>query len=213
VTQGVLTRSVRDTANFYAGAEAYWRNPRLPPVRSVVGPGRTRLRIGVLLDSPNGVATDDETRACVQSTADLLSRLGHHVEETTSPVGARFADDFSLYWALLGLLVTSTGRRVIDPGFDATRTDDLTRGLARMCRRRLAGTPGMLYRLRRVTQASEDAFEPAWSPDGQTIAYSRAGSIVTIDPGGANVSVLTDPDGNDSSPDWNPRPTDGQEES
>ena len=60
VTQGVLTRSVRDTANFYAGAEAYWRNPRLPPVRSVEGPGRTRLRIGVLLDSPNGVVTDDE---------------------------------------------------------------------------------------------------------------------------------------------------------
>lgn len=158
VTQGVLTRSVRDTASFYAGAEAYWRNPRLTPVRSVEGPGRTRLRIGVLLDSPNGVATDDETRACVQSTADLLSRLGHHVEETTSPVGARFADDFSLYWALLGLLVTTTGRRVIDPGFDATRTDDLTRGLARMCRRRLAGTPGMLYRLRRVTHEYRKVF-------------------------------------------------------
>jgi amidase len=112
----------------------------------------------VLLDSPNGVATDDETRACVQSTADLLSRLGHHVEETTSPVGARFADDFSLYWALLGLLVTTTGRRVIDPGFDATRTDDLTRGLARMCRRRMARTPGMLYRLRRTAHEYRKVF-------------------------------------------------------
>ena len=67
--------------------------------------------------------------------------------------------------------------------------------------------------LRRLTQASEDAFEPAWSPDGQTIAYSRAGSIVTIDAGGANVSVLTDPDGNDSSPDWNPHPAEGEEQS
>ena len=67
--------------------------------------------------------------------------------------------------------------------------------------------------LRRVTQAAEDAFEPAWSPDGKTIAYSRAGSIVTIDAGGANVSVLTDPDGNDSSPDWNPHPAEGEEQS
>jgi len=158
VTQGVLTRSVRDTANFYAGAEAYWRNPSLPPVRSVEGPGRTRLRIGVLLDSPNGVATDDETRACVLSTADLLSGLGHHVEETTSPVGPRFAEDFSLYWGLLGLLVTTTGRRVIDARFDATLTDNLTRGLARMCRRDLARTPGMLYRLRRVTHQYRKAF-------------------------------------------------------
>lgn len=68
--------------------------------------------------------------------------------------------------------------------------------------------------LRRVTQASEDAFEPAWSPDGQTIAYSRAGSIVTVDAaGGKTPSVLTDPDGNDSSPEWNPHPAEGEEQS
>ena len=67
--------------------------------------------------------------------------------------------------------------------------------------------------LRRLTQAAEDAFGPSFSPDGQTIAYSRAGSIVTIDPGGANPTVLTDPDGNDSSPDWNPRPAEGKEQS
>jgi hypothetical protein len=37
--------------------------------------------------------------------------------------------------------------------------------------------------------------------------------MVTIHPGGANVSVLTDPDGNDSSPDWNPHPAEGEEQS
>jgi Tol biopolymer transport system component len=67
--------------------------------------------------------------------------------------------------------------------------------------------------LRKLTESTEDAFEPAWSPDAKTIAFSREGSIVTIDPTGAQQRVLTDPDGNDSSPDWNPRPGDGEEQS
>jgi amidase len=149
---------VRDTARFYAEAERYWRNPKLPPIRSVEGPSRTRLRIGVVVDSVTGTPTDDETRAAVLSTAELLSDLGHHVEQTALPVPARFAEDFSLYWGLLGLLVASAGTRVIDRAFDVSRTDNLTRGLAKMCRRELARTPGMLVRLRRSTQEYRKLF-------------------------------------------------------
>jgi amidase len=157
-TQGVLTRSVRDTARFYADAETRWRNPSLPPVRLVEGPARTRLRVGLVLDSPLGVPTDHETRAAVLSTAELLGDLGHHVEESPMPVQRRFADDFSLYWGLLGLLVSTSGTRVFDPGFDLSRTDNLTRGLAQMCRRALLRTPAMLVRLRRSAQEYHKAF-------------------------------------------------------
>jgi amidase len=157
-TQGVLTRSVRDTARFYAGAESYWRNPKLPPIRAVEGPSRTRLRVGIVLDSANGVATDEETRACVLSTAELLSDLGHHVEETPLPVQRRFADDFTLLWGLLGLLVSTSGTRVFDPAFDLSRTDNLTRGLAEMCRRALVRTPGMLLRLHLSTREYRKVF-------------------------------------------------------
>lgn len=157
-TQGVVTRSVRDTAHFFASAEEYWRNPGLPPVRSVDGPSRTRLRVGVVLDSVL-VPTDQETRACVLSTAELLAVLGHHVEETRAPVGRRFAEDFSLYWDLLGLLAVSTGRRTFGPDFDATRTDNLTQGLARTCRRRLARVPSTIFRLRRSTREYRKGFE------------------------------------------------------
>ena len=35
VANGVLTRSVRDTAAFYREAERIWRNPKLPPIGDV----------------------------------------------------------------------------------------------------------------------------------------------------------------------------------
>ena len=67
--------------------------------------------------------------------------------------------------------------------------------------------------LRRVTFSTEDAFEPAWSSDGKTLAFSRGGSILTIDRSSAQPKVLTEPDDNDSSPDWNPRPVEAEEQS
>jgi amidase len=158
-TQGVLTRTVRDTARFYAAAEEQWRNPRLPPVRSVEGPGRTRLRVGVVLESVLPVSVDQDTRACVLSAAELLSALGHRVEEAPTSGTPRLADDFSLYWAFLGFLASSTGRRAFGPDFDVSRTDNLTRGLARTCRRQLARVPGMIRRLRRSTRDYRRLFE------------------------------------------------------
>jgi TolB protein len=58
---------------------------------------------------------------------------------------------------------------------------------------------------RRLTHSGPSAIEPAWSPDGTTIAFSRDGSIVTTDLKG-NEKDLTNPDNNDSSPAWNPKP-------
>ncbi|MGN6132522.1 MAG: amidase [Nocardioidaceae bacterium] len=152
VAQGVLTRSVRDTAGYFAAAEAVRRARALPPVRRVTGPSRTRLRIGLVLDSVTGTPTDDETRAAVQETATLLEELGHHVEEVRPPGGQQFVEDFSLYWGMLGFLICRTGRLAFGRDFDVDRTEDLTRGLADMCRRRLRQLPGAVRRLRRSTR-------------------------------------------------------------
>ncbi len=157
VSQGVLTRTVRDTARFFAGAEAVRRAPGLPPVRYVEGPGRTRLRVGLLLDAVTGARTDAETGAAVWETAALLEGLGHWVEETTAPVGPRFAEDFARYWSLLGLGVT-TGGRALGRDFDATKTDTLTRGLAARSRRDLPRLPGAIRRLRHSTARYRAAF-------------------------------------------------------
>jgi Tol biopolymer transport system component len=57
----------------------------------------------------------------------------------------------------------------------------------------------------RVT-SGEDSFEPAWSSDGRTIAFSKEGAIFAIDVESGDERMLTDPENNDSSPDWRPRP-------
>jgi amidase len=159
ISQGVVTRTVRDTAAFFAGAESHWRNTKLAPVRHVVAPSATRLRVGLIVDSVTGTPTDEETRRAVLETAELLDGLGHHVTEATLPVTRTFAEDFARYWGLLGLLISVTGSRTFDPGFDVSKTDNLTKGLAARCRKELARTPGVVYRLRRSTREYRKAFD------------------------------------------------------
>ena len=69
INEGVVTRSVRDTARFHAEAEKYYRNPKLPEVGLVEGPGTRRLRIGLWLQHVAGEAIDAPTRAAVDRSA------------------------------------------------------------------------------------------------------------------------------------------------
>jgi len=150
ISEGVVTRSVRDTANFFAGMEQTWRNPKLPPVGLVEAPGKKRLRIGLVYDSITQQPTDAETRAAVQATAKLLESMGHRVEEMALPIAPTFPGDFTLYWGMLAWLLSSFGHRLIGPGFDATKLDNLTQGLAGHYRKHFVRTPLTLFRLRQV---------------------------------------------------------------
>ena len=69
VVNGVLTRTVRDTAAFLAAAEQHQPARTLPPVGLVEGPGARRLRIGMMVDSPLARATDPQTREAVEAAA------------------------------------------------------------------------------------------------------------------------------------------------
>ena len=158
IAQGVVTRTVRDSANYYAAAEQHYRNPALPPIRLVEGPSSTRLRVGVVMDSVHGTPTDDDTRAAVRATADLLSGLGHHVSEAPLPVGPEFVDDFSIYWGFLSFALCTGGKRMLGPDFDKDRTDNLTRGLDALYRRNIAKTPQVLYRLQRTARRARQLF-------------------------------------------------------
>ncbi|MEV8596296.1 amidase [Streptomyces sp. NPDC052012] len=157
VSDGILSRTVRDSAAFLAAAETYWRNPKLPPVGLVEGPCEQRLRIGFLLDSPNGVRSDTATRAAVEQTAATLERLGHSVEPVEPAIDPRFTEDFLTYWGMLAFLIGVTGR-TLGPDFDHRRMDGLSRGLRASYLRDWRRTPGVLRRLKRTREAYAAAF-------------------------------------------------------
>ena len=157
LSNGVVTRSVRDTAHFLAAAEEHAPADGLPRIGLVEGPSNRRLRIGLLLDSIT-TTTDDETRAAVQDTAALLEKLGHTVVEVPLTVGKEFVDDFTHYWSLLGFSTHHFGKRTIGPGFDKTKTDPLTRFLARRFVRRAWRTPVTILNLRRSEKVYRESF-------------------------------------------------------
>ncbi|MEC7378209.1 MAG: amidase, partial [Pseudomonadota bacterium] len=152
IGEGVVTRSVRDTARFLEQAEAFYRNPRLAAVGSLEGPSNRKLRIGLVLDSINGHRTDETTSRTVEHTARTLEKLGHQVEPVPVPVHKAFPDDFALYWALLAFGVRANGKKLLHADFDKRRTDGLTNGLDALFLRQFWRLPAALWRLKRSRQ-------------------------------------------------------------
>ena len=142
---GVLTRTVRDTAAFYREMERTCRNPKLPAIGDVTGPGNARLRVAVFTRS---VLRDcaPEVRDLTLKTAALLEELGHHVEVLDQPpVPKSFQDDFVAYWGLLAFATATADHR--------ERLDNLTLGLDRHAVRNMHRMPLAMARLATIGRA------------------------------------------------------------
>ena len=149
VHNGVVTRSVRDTAAFYREMERVAANPKLPPLGDITGPGKQRLRIAVCTHSIAREASPEVSELTFK-TAALLEELGHRVTVIDNPVPPRFKDDFLLYWALLAFALVKGGRRTFGESFDRSKLDNLTLGLEKHAARNLHRLPMAITRLARV---------------------------------------------------------------
>ncbi len=157
--QGVLTRSVRDTARYYAEAERLYRNPELPAIGLIEGPDARRLRVGFVLAGIRGLPVAPETVGAVRQTGRLCEDLGHHVEEIEPPVGDEFGPDFLRYWAFIAFALKNAGGRIFGAGFDGSRTELFADGLSAFFLRGAGRVPGSLRRLRRLAREHESAYE------------------------------------------------------
>ncbi|ASF11681.1 putative amidase [Nocardia brasiliensis NBRC 14402] len=105
-TEGVLSRSVRDTAamlDILAGPDpgARYRHdgPGCVFADAVTEPPR-RLRIGVASESPIGTTVHSEAVRATEHTAALLESLGHHIDYTAPEFDGRaLAADFTTIWS------------------------------------------------------------------------------------------------------------------
>jgi amidase len=166
VSDGVLTRSVRDTAAFYREAERVYRHLRLPPVGDVSRPGRTRLRVAVATESI-GTRASPEVADLTWRTAALLGELGHRVEPVGLPLPESLREDFLLYWSALALVAVRGGRRAFGRTWDAERLDNLTHGLAAHAARQVHRLPLAIARLRalpRRTRPFLDEYDVVLTP-------------------------------------------------
>ena len=158
VSDGVVTRSVRDTAAFFREAEKVYRALHLPPIGDLTRPGRGRLRIGVTTEGV-GHAASPEVAELTLKVAAQLEELGHRVEEVVAPVDPSFPDDFLLYWSSLALFLVRGGRRLHGPSWRPDHLDAVTHGLAAHARRNLHRLPGAIRRLRRSRRLTKAFFE------------------------------------------------------
>ncbi len=148
LAEGVVTRTVRDTAAFFAEMERYCVAPGLPPIGRVLGPGSERLRIALTVEHPLGHACDPEVVATAERVAGMCERLGHHVELMPSVIPPQMAQDFFLYWARLAAAATYLGRFAFGGDFDRRKLEPLTRQLSGHYLRNVWRSPAAIRRLR-----------------------------------------------------------------
>ena len=158
VHQGMLSRTVRDTAVFFHAAEHYYRNPKLPEIGLVTQPGR-RLRIGFFTELDEDTPSHPDCVAAVADAAKLCEALGHSVEEVPRPFDDRFLEDFFLFWAMLAFAATRFGTRLVDPEFDRTKVEEFTEGLARYFQENASGAPMAIWRLRKFARQYARGFD------------------------------------------------------
>lgn len=158
VSDGVVTRSVRDTAATMAFLERQYKNPSLPPLGWLQNPPAQRLKIGYFTRKVTGGSAHPDCVNAVELTAKRCAALGHHVEQVDIPIKAQFADDFLLYWGMLAASLVHFGKLAMDRHFDSDRLEPLTYGLASHFRKNMFRLPFALHRLNRFTHEYKDVF-------------------------------------------------------
>ena len=151
VSNGIVSRSVRDSAYFLADLERQRCVDSLEPVGLVEGPSATRLRVALFDEPITGAPLDTDTARAVSETVELLESLGHRVEPIVAPVGKTYIDQFLTYWGMLAFGLDRFGGQVMGKGFDRSLLDPFTRGLSDRFLRSMYKAPWSIIGLKRST--------------------------------------------------------------
>jgi amidase len=129
VTDGVLTRTVRDTTALldvlagYEPGDATWAPPPTGRYAELATDDPGALRVALVLNPPlDGATLDPVNEAAARDAAELLDSLGHQVEHVTAPWSGRgLLSDFTRAFGPATAMATLLGSRLA--GRDPTEAD------------------------------------------------------------------------------------------
>lgn len=153
VHQGVLTRSVRDTATFFGEAEKFYRNPKLPKLGHVEHANKKRLKIAFIDNLTEGTTgrQDEDTYNLQQETAKLLESLGHTVVQIPLPIDVdTMVGHFLNYYGFLSYMSSHFGQFVFKAKVDRAQLEPFTTGLAERFKRNALKFPRSIREMRRL---------------------------------------------------------------
>ena len=161
VYQGVVTRTVRDTAAFYAAAEKHYRNPALPEMGFVQNPNQRKLKIAFFENIAPGKMgnADKNTNDTIENTAKLLSTLGHEVERITFPYDIdELKGPFLSYYGLFAYALKNFGGLMFQAKIDKKQLEPFTHGLSDQFKSNFFKMRQHLKTLKRIGAQAESLF-------------------------------------------------------
>jgi amidase len=162
IHQGVLTRTVRDTALFFSAAEKFYLNTRLPELSTKDSPGKKRLRVGWLNNRPPGALgyQDEDTQRVQRETAQLLENLGHRVELIDFPIEAdNMTGLFLDYYGFLAYMTTRFSRFTLQASVNRHELEPFTEGLSSQFQKNMLHFPATVRRMKQLGKQALQLFD------------------------------------------------------
>ncbi|BDS15195.1 amidase [Aureispira anguillae] len=178
VCQGVLTRTVRDSANYYASVEKYYAHPTLPPIGLVSQPNKKRLKIGLFTQTPTNIKSHEDVDRVVIGAGKFCENLGHDLELIQNPFSQETKIDFLAYWSFITYLVYRFGKFTYGMGFDKSKLEVFTTQMAKVYPKVFFNTFSSIKRLKKFCHYYDSLFKkydvlmsPVLSHPVPTIGY------------------------------------------
>jgi len=145
--QGVVTRTVRDTAAFYEALEQRPGKQTLPAIGRVSSPGKKRIKVALVTDG-----ADHECSLAAEEAARLLGNAGHNIEAIPLPFAKQVSDDFFILWRLMAFGFQRFGSFFFGKGFDGNKTEPFTKNLNQDFTKQFLKAPLAFRRLKKFSQ-------------------------------------------------------------
>ena len=159
VEQGVVSRSVRDTANYFNAIEKYHRNSRLPSIGKVESPIKERLKIALFTESLSGIHCDREVASASKAAGEFCQKLGHEVALITNPFDIQFKMDFTTFYSYVSFIAKNLGYFNFGLDYKPDKFEPFTKHLANMFPLLIAGNPLTFKRLKKFNDVYESIFD------------------------------------------------------